>query len=274
VLRRLEAVRGRVERGIRRRVFRRTAPARADVEPPPCPAGWRTGPPDFVGVGVQRAGTSWWFRELSRHPMVATEDAIKELHYFDAFSERTLGRADIERYHRWFPRPDGRLVGEWTPVYVYEPWVVPMLAEAAPHAHVLLMLRDPVARFLSGVKLGLRRGQSHSEATVDAFHRGLYAGQVARLLSHVERDRLLVLCYEQVCSDPAAARRCTAAFLGLDPDGFPEPPRPLSRRRTSEPARFTDGLLAELTARYRDDLTSLSRLLPDVDFGRWSTLQP
>jgi hypothetical protein len=56
--------------------------------------------PDFVGVGVQRAGTTWWFRELSRHQDVAGKDVIKELHYFDAFSNRELTPADIERRPR------------------------------------------------------------------------------------------------------------------------------------------------------------------------------
>ena len=56
-----------------------------EVEPPPpppkpappgklatpeCPPGWRTGPPDFVGVGAQRSGTTWWYRLLLDHPRI------------------------------------------------------------------------------------------------------------------------------------------------------------------------------------------------------------
>ena len=32
------------------------------LEGPEVPDGWATGPPDFVGVGAQRCGTTWWFR--------------------------------------------------------------------------------------------------------------------------------------------------------------------------------------------------------------------
>src|SRR4051794_38333201 len=79
-----------------------------DRTPPRCPPSWQVAPPDFVGVGVQRGGTSWWFDELSNHPDVhALPERPKELHFFDAFSDRELGADDISRYHAWFPRPDG-----------------------------------------------------------------------------------------------------------------------------------------------------------------------
>ena len=212
---------GRIERGIRRRVFRRATRPTADREPPPCPEGWRAGPPDFVGVGVQRAGTSWWFRELREHPDFARPpDAPKELHFFDAFSNRRLSDADITRYHGWFPRPAGGITGEWTPVYIYEPWAVPMVLQAAPDARVLLLLRDPIDRFYSGYRFGIGRGYSPGEATLEAYNRGLYTMQVKRLLAHVPRPQLLVLLYEDLRADPAAARRRTAEFVGLDPDRF------------------------------------------------------
>ena len=39
-------------------------------EPPRCPAGWQMGPPHFVGVGAQKAGTSWWNAMIHQHPDV------------------------------------------------------------------------------------------------------------------------------------------------------------------------------------------------------------
>ena len=243
-------------------------------DPPAYPGGWHTAPPDFVGVGVQRAGTSWWFDELSRHPDVHRAPKVpKELHYFDAFSNRRLTDEDVARYHRWFPRPDGGIAGEWTPRYVYDPWTLPLLARAAPEARVLLMLRDPMDRFQSALVFQLRRGVPHPDAVLDAFHRGLYASQVARLLQYVPRDRVLVLTYEEAQSSPEPARRRTADFLGIDPTSFEntiessEPHQRHERMRHELP----NELLPELRERYRDDLASLARLLPDLDIRRWST---
>jgi hypothetical protein len=53
---------------------------------PVAPSGWTVAPPDFVGVGAQKAGTTWWYTLLSSHPGVhAPPGRRKELHYFDRF---------------------------------------------------------------------------------------------------------------------------------------------------------------------------------------------
>jgi len=224
-------------------------------------------------VGVQRAGTSWWFDELCRHADVhRARDVPKELHFFDGFSDRELTGDDISRYHRWFPRPEGGIAGEWTPRYVYDPWSVPLLAKAAPAVRCLLMLRDPIDRFRSALTFQRRRGVSHQDAVLDAYHRGLYASQVARLLQHVPRDRVLVFTYEEARSSPRATRRSTAEFLGLDPTRFEgdiELREPHHRDRRTD-RDLSDEIVPELTERYRADLTSLARLLPELDVGRWS----
>src|SRR5271167_1629970 len=49
---------------------------------PPVPPGMRTGPPDFVGIGAAKSGTTWWFSLLVRHPEIHVE-YDKELNYFD-----------------------------------------------------------------------------------------------------------------------------------------------------------------------------------------------
>src|SRR5262245_42500030 len=71
---------------------------------PAVPSGWTTGPPDFVGVGTQRSGTSWWLNVIAAHPGV-TEPWMKELHYFNRFSHVPFGEEAIDGYHRCFPRP-------------------------------------------------------------------------------------------------------------------------------------------------------------------------
>lgn len=39
-------------------------------------------PPDFIGLGAQKAGTSWLHIQLGRHPGI-WQPPVKELHYFD-----------------------------------------------------------------------------------------------------------------------------------------------------------------------------------------------
>jgi len=87
---------------------------------PACPEGMAIGPPDFVGVGVPKAGTSWWFSLILAHPDVHGP-LRKELLYFNRiFFERVRNQGctdhDLEAYHHWFPRPPGAKTGEWNPV--------------------------------------------------------------------------------------------------------------------------------------------------------------
>src|SRR6516162_10204326 len=58
-----------------------------DFTPPELRPGEVTGAPDFVGIGVQKAGTTWWYSLLAAHPDVSSRlDIHKERHFFDRFA--------------------------------------------------------------------------------------------------------------------------------------------------------------------------------------------
>ncbi len=123
-----------------------------DQKPPRLNPGEVLGAPDFVGIGAQKAGTSWWYQLICLHPDVyARPDIHKERHYFDRYAVRPYGPEQSERYRAWFPRPVGRLSGEWTPDYLSMPWVPDLMSRAAPEAKFLVILRDPVERIASGL---------------------------------------------------------------------------------------------------------------------------
>ncbi|MDP9239802.1 MAG: sulfotransferase domain-containing protein [Actinomycetota bacterium] len=240
--------------------------------PPACPSGWRTGPPDFVGVGVQKAGTSWWYSLLAMHPQVAPRpDHRKELHFFDCFSGQQFGSADAARYHEFFPRPDGALAGEWTPRYLSDFWTPRQLAIAAPDAKLLVLLRDPVDRYRSGIthelNLGARRNPT---LAIEVMHRGMYHLQLTALLRHFPREQVLVLQYEQCRDDPQRQLARTFDFLGLDPMQFI--PSDLSKRvnvtpteKLLLPAQVSD----ELQALYSPDVLALAEEFPEIDVRLW-----
>ena len=125
---------------LQRYVLRRTGrvPDWADGRPPappPCPPGMAVGPPDFVGVGVSKAGTTWWFSLVLAHPDVHGP-VRKELMYFNRFflqRYRTQGCSDedLRSYHDWFPRPAGTVTGEWTPSYFVQYLLPAVLRRAA-----------------------------------------------------------------------------------------------------------------------------------------------
>ena len=56
---------------------------------PECPEGWTVGPPDFVILGAQKAGTTWWQGVIKDHPGVLRPPGQRmELHFFDHLWDR------------------------------------------------------------------------------------------------------------------------------------------------------------------------------------------
>ncbi len=89
--------------------------------------------PHFLGIGAQRAGTTWLYANLSLQPGIWMPP-VKELHYFDekahlphpSFAWRTLGRAEVdERWRRqlrtqWRARRrEGRALSRWEVRYFF-----------------------------------------------------------------------------------------------------------------------------------------------------------
>jgi Sulfotransferase family len=245
-----------------------------DMPPPPpeCPKRWQTGPPDFVGVGVQRSGTTRWCSLIFAHPEILRPHAGKELHYFDRFYAGGFDDADIAGYHAYFPR-DGRVTGEWTPMYASAPWIPPLLAKAAPAARLLMLVRDPVERYLSGLELDTemarKRGTPLSRfAPLEAFSRGFYHAQLHALLRHFDRSQLLVLQYERCTKEPQEQLRRTYEFLGLsDLDFTPD----LEKRFRAQPEKPTldEAARAAYVNAYADDVLALASEFGEIDLSLW-----
>lgn len=243
-------------------------------QPPPAPAGWQPAPPDYIGVGTARSGTSWWDRLVRAHPRVThMAGTPKEIHYFDELWQGQLSTADIARYHAFFARPKGHLSGEWTPGYMLDVWTPPLLRQAAPEARLLVLLRDPVERFRSGRTLAENRltvGATARAAANAAFNRGLYADQLLRLWAAVPHEQVLVLQYERCVAEPEAQLQRTYAFLGLDPT-IPDDLELSARVNESRGPKVTLSPWQEdqLVRRYAPENERLAALVPDLDLGLW-----
>ena len=244
-----------------------------DFTPPTPRQGEEVGPPDFVGVGVQKAGTTWWYALIARHPQVTERDEIpKELHYLCRFCTEPMTAAEIGRYHGWFPRRPGTLAGEWTPDYFSYPWVAPNLAAAAPEAKVLVVLRDPVERFRSGLTFRRSMGAPNTATTMaDAVRQGYYARDLERLRQFVANDRLLVLQYEQCRNDPASQLARTYEFLGLDPFVPDDLHREVNASSGEKVAMDADAR-RRLAGLYAEDIARLATMLPSLDLSLWPSV--
>jgi hypothetical protein len=196
--------------------------------------------PDFVILGAQKAGTTSLAAWLSRHHAcwIAPE---KEVHYFD------LGLAKGEPWYRsrFAGAPWRARAGEATPYYLFHPRCAERIARTLPAARLVVVLRDPVERAISGyfhsVRFGkepLAVGQAMDAeaarlAEDDALEardpgaylehrqwrsyqaRGDYASQLARYHEAGCADRIHVLFFEELVATPVPVLDALCAHLGV-----------------------------------------------------------
>lgn len=226
-----------------------------------------------MGVGAQKAGTSWWNRLIQAHPdVVDAGGQAKELHFFDRAWELPFSDDDARRYWRYFPVPAGGHAGEWTPGYLIDFWTPELIARAAPDARILVLLRDPIERLRSGLthQLATSRDPIGHRDIQGAFQRGLYAPQLRRVFAAFPCEQVFVGQYEACRADTIAELARTYSFLGLAPHeldarAIAGEVNPTTREKFELPASlrsvFLDG--------YAHDLAQLQDLAPDLELSLW-----
>lgn len=254
-------------------------------------AGMRDGP-DFVVVGAQRCGTTSLFRALMSHPQVARPTAYKGVNYFDLNYYRGwdwyLGHFPVSRARARKPRKAGSSATfEASGYYLYHPFAMERMARDLPEAKIVVMLRDPVERAYSAYQHEYARGfeweqfptaldleaerlvgelermrrdpayESFAHRHHSYLHRGRYAEQLERVLSHYPAEQLHVVMSEDFFADPAAAFSSLVDFLELEP-----PPAAQYDRYNAQPRSDMDPPMRErLRAYYAHHDERLARLL-------------
>lgn len=249
------------------------------LDPPRYLPGEVCGSPDFVGIGAQRAGTSWWFSLLMQHPSLYHRPYAqihKERHFFSHYATADFDSSDAQRYALWFPRLPGTITGEWTPDYLYYAWVPMLLSTAAPQARLLVMLRDPVDRFLSGATHNLtlnRHSSPPADILQDALARGFYAAQLAHWLDYFPADQMLVLQFERCLAETDMQLARTFAFLGVEKIPLNDTTRPVNKT-VGRKLTMDQSARDRLVDFYSHDVERLAALVPDLDLALWANFAP
>ena len=236
-------------------------------------SGLVTGPPDFIGVGTQRSGTTWMQRLLRDHPRIhLPRDQRKEQHFFDWFGKTEMTDADVARYHDQFPRPPGDIAGDWTPRYMRDIWTPRLIPRAAPDAKILVIFRDPVERYRSGVlhTLSRRGGRAATYLATDAVERGRYALQLKRVYDYFDPSQVLILQFERGIAEPLEQYHRTLEFIGLPPEHVPtDLTRTRGTPQTAKKEPFWDDFKEALVRELEPDIAELNELVPEIDLELW-----
>lgn len=193
---------------------------------------------DFLCVGAARAGTTWLYENLSRHPQICMSRP-KELHFFAERTIFTASNADLgwDWYEaRFAHRRTGQLRGEVSPSYLVDAGAPARIRAAFPACKIIMLFREPAEALHS---LYLHGSCSYNlGATFEEFIENErfvqmyeYDRWVENYLRHFPREQMLFLPFGQLAAAPERALKTVCDFLGV-PAIAPLPEnRPVNRRR-------------------------------------------
>ncbi len=193
----------------------------------------RTNIADILCIGCQKGSTSWLHSAMACHPgtwsfpmsePVTSTD--KEAHFWDWNHHR-----GVQWYRELMtpPRPE-LMTLDFTPEYAFlGQGAIAECKEINPRARVVYILRDPVARAVSALRMHLlwRFGPDHAEPlTLGPLFFDLVAkarldqhGAYVRNWSNWKRryDDVLVMNYEDFHADRAGSVARVMEYCGLNP---------------------------------------------------------
>lgn len=174
---------------------------------------------NFIGIGVQRAATSWISKCLAEHPQICFSQP-KETHFFEKDYYYQKG---LVFYQDFFKAREGKVKGEFTTTYYLFEKVAQRIVEHFPDVKILLCLRNPVERAFSNYLYNKRRGKetaptfSQEIARQSRYiQRGFYYRYLSRFLKYFKREQVLIMFYEDCLKDPLYFIQQVYQFLNVD----------------------------------------------------------
>jgi hypothetical protein len=248
----------------------------------PVPKDWRIRGPAFVGIGAMKAGTSWWYKLLIDNPQIENNRLkMKELRYFIHFGYRGLKKPDILNYLNAFAAPAGSICGEWSPIYLYYPFCIKYLAETAPEAKILVILRNPVDCFLASLNeaahhihlFSLTEDQEYvfnvNQVFPWAIHINFFNIHINRLFNYFDRRQIMILQFEKCIMNPLEEIARTYQFLGVNEKHVPENiTRPVNRKEYLV-QKALPGERCVLADIFKDDANKLAKSVKEIDLALW-----
>jgi hypothetical protein len=199
--------------------------------------------PNVLGLGAQRAGTTWLDGVLRRHPAVYLPTRRKEVHFFDRHYDR-----GNDWYSGFFPSSseasEYKWIGEITPAYLYNASVPSRISETLKDCRFIVNLRNPADRAYSQYRYDVKNTNDRRsflefiDQDKDVLRRGLYADQIERYFSLFNREHFLILIFEEFVESPLDATLKISDFLQIDPRGF-DPSTLKNKANISDQVRFS-----------------------------------
>ncbi|HFD32711.1 MAG TPA: sulfotransferase [Gammaproteobacteria bacterium] len=271
--------------------------------------------PCFVCIGAQKAGTTWLYDNLCQHPGVWMPP-VKEIHFFNTVSpnEQLLG---IETYNhltfkqlwrvflknpslenlRWLKKfywehktiqwyyemfaisPTGKCSGDITPGYsTLDDRGVAFARKVLPnHCNVFIILRNPIERIWSGIKMNYRwKGGDIQHVNLAVLAKEMRIAShylrtdYSRMIKLWEKyfpNNFKIFLYDDLRENPACFLASIEEYIGINKFINPKilvTKSNADKRRIKMPSEVKKFLLSE----YTETIYNLESYLPGIK-ERW-----
>lgn len=232
---------------------------------------------NFLGIGAQKAGTTWLYEQLNRHPELVFPIG-KEAHFWN----RPHNAATVADYLNCFQV--NAIAGEITPAYGMLPIeVVRQIHSHAPSLRLIYLIRNPMDRAWSSALMALQRAEMTIDEASDQwfsdhFHsagsrqRGDYQSCLQTWRAVFPDEQLLILRFEQVITEPELLLNRCFQHLGVSTQTLEQ----LRQWGCRVPVFSGPGhilrptLKPVLQALYQNQIEQLAQYL-SMDLGAWLT---
>lgn len=231
---------------------------------------------NFLGIGAQKAGTTWLYEQLNRHSQLAFPLG-KEAHFWSQPHDAGAVAGYLDRF-----TPFDAIAGEITPAYGMLPIeTIREIHHNVPHLRLIYLIRNPIERAWSSALMALQRAEMTLDEASDQwfndhFHsagsmkRGDYQTCLQNWRAVFPDKQLLVLRFEQIVTEPESLLNRCFQHLGVSPQN----PEQLRQQGCRVPVFTGPGhclrptLRPVLQALYRDRIQQLARYL-NMDLSAW-----
>jgi len=183
--------------------------------------------PTFLGIGVDKAGTTWLHSLLQSHSKIWMPYKRKEVNFFNVHYEK-----GFNWYENFFPKGSQKgkykEVGEYSPGYFYDKKCPPLISEVKSIKKFILSLRNPVDRLYSAYGHRVRNYnyrksfQYFVKNNKKQVKHGFYYTYLKRYLSYFEKRQILILKFENLFSGFEETKNKISDFLGVRRELFPD----------------------------------------------------
>ena len=179
---------------------------------------------DFVGLGAQKAATSWLHKCLEEHPEICMAKG-KEVHFFS----RHYNKGE-DWYHNWFACNEGQVHGEISTSYLSSKEAPERIKAYRGDIKLIVILRDPVARSRSHIRHLRSKGKINAQTPVpnvisqypEVLENSLYGRGLSRYFDIFMRSQARILFFEDIQKKPQEVIRDVYSFLGVDTSFVPK----------------------------------------------------